>query len=473
MRLGPSLAVALAATLLASPSRAGQDYWTPVGPAGQSIRALVVFQGNDPYRAAVATPAGVFFTPDYFQWILRNTGLPNASLTSLVVSPQPGPSTCPGICVFPTPLLAGINGAGVYSSIDGGGHWAEANVGLSNLSVMSLASAPSTGMAYAVTAAGLFKTADSAATWNPVVGLPPSVSAVAVSSDASRVYAGTSSTTSSNGSVFRSTDGGVTWVSASFGFPESSRVLALTADPQTTTTLYASVATAAPTNCPPPCTVPPPTAAFHVYKSVDSGSTWFEADAGMRPAGPVTSFAIDPITPLTVYASASIGTSGGVFRSRDAGSSWAGYNAGLSDTNVQTLALDPGSPATVYAGTAASGVFVNTFSPSGGCGPETLCLVQGRFQVRVSWDYGGQTLPGGAVPTTASAGSFWFLTSDNLELTIKILDARGVNGSWWVFVGALSNVEYTITVTDTVSLVTRTYFNPQGRLASIADTSAF
>jgi hypothetical protein len=42
-----------------------------------------------------------------------------------------------------------------------------------------------------------------------------------------------------------------------------------------------------------------------------------------------------------------------------------------------------------------------------------------------------------------------------------------------VFYGALSNVEYTITVTDTSTGKTRTYFNPSGQLASVADTAAF
>jgi hypothetical protein len=38
---------------------------------------------------------------------------------------------------------------------------------------------------------------------------------------------------------------------------------------------------------------------------------------------------------------------------------------------------------------------------------------------------------------------------------------------------ALSDVEYTITVTDMTTGATKTYSNPQGRLASVADTSAF
>jgi len=56
---------------------------------------------------------------------------------------------------------------------------------------------------------------------------------------------------------------------------------------------------------------------------------------------------------------------------------------------------------------------------------------------------------------------------------VKVLDGRPINGTFWVFSGALSNVEYTITVTDTTTGAVKTYFNPSGQLASVADTSAF
>jgi hypothetical protein len=56
---------------------------------------------------------------------------------------------------------------------------------------------------------------------------------------------------------------------------------------------------------------------------------------------------------------------------------------------------------------------------------------------------------------------------------VKVVDGRAVNGKWWVFYGALSNVEYTVTVTDTQTGAVKTYFNPQGQLASFADTTAF
>ena len=56
---------------------------------------------------------------------------------------------------------------------------------------------------------------------------------------------------------------------------------------------------------------------------------------------------------------------------------------------------------------------------------------------------------------------------------MKVLDGRAFNNKFWVFYGALSNVEYTVTVTDTQTGAVKTYFNSQGNLASVADTAAF
>jgi hypothetical protein len=54
-----------------------------------------------------------------------------------------------------------------------------------------------------------------------------------------------------------------------------------------------------------------------------------------------------------------------------------------------------------------------------------------------------------------------------------VLDGRGVNGRFWVYYGALSDVKYTITVTDTETGETKTYENAPGGLVSRADVEAF
>jgi subtilisin-like proprotein convertase family protein len=108
-------------------------------------------------------------------------------------------------------------------------------------------------------------------------------------------------------------------------------------------------------------------------------------------------------------------------------------------------------------------------------GPSALCLNSGRFKVQVAWQVPSQGTSGAgtAVPLTTDTGYFWFFSSNNVELVIKVVDGRAVNGKFWVFYGALSNVQYTITVTDSLTGDVRTYVNPDGNQASVADVSAF
>jgi hypothetical protein len=103
-----------------------------------------------------------------------------------------------------------------------------------------------------------------------------------------------------------------------------------------------------------------------------------------------------------------------------------------------------------------------------------LCLAGGRFRVEVAWRNAGTgaTGTGTAVPLTADTGSFWFFNAANLELLVKVLDGRGVNGHWWVFFGALTDVEYDLTVTDLQTGNHKTYHNPAGTQASRADVEA-
>ncbi len=113
--------------------------------------------------------------------------------------------------------------------------------------------------------------------------------------------------------------------------------------------------------------------------------------------------------------------------------------------------------------------------PAGSCTTATsLCLQGPRFHVSVAWATNdGRTGSGQAISLTDDTGYFWFFDSGNVELVVKVLDGRSVNGHYWVFYGALSNVRYTITVEDTLGGTQRVYQNPQGTMASFADTSAF
>jgi hypothetical protein len=108
----------------------------------------------------------------------------------------------------------------------------------------------------------------------------------------------------------------------------------------------------------------------------------------------------------------------------------------------------------------------------------TLCLLDGRFHVRASWEdfQGGHGVGRPRYveprPTLDESGFFWFFHPDNLELGIKLLDGRTVNGRFWFFYGAMSNVAYQIEVEDTATGTRQIYTNPSGVFGSRGDTNA-
>lgn len=107
---------------------------------------------------------------------------------------------------------------------------------------------------------------------------------------------------------------------------------------------------------------------------------------------------------------------------------------------------------------------------------DTVCLQGGRFKVEVGWrDAQGRSgrAKKVAVDSTDSA-LLWFFSAQNWEMMVKVLDGCGINGHYWVFGAASTNVEYHLEVTDTVNMTVRSYDNPMGTFpVALGDTSAF
>ena len=111
------------------------------------------------------------------------------------------------------------------------------------------------------------------------------------------------------------------------------------------------------------------------------------------------------------------------------------------------------------------------------CQPDatTLCLAGARFEVRVAWTDERTSNSGVGkpqVPGNDTTGYFWFFNSQNVELVVKVLDARTIDGRFWLFYGGLSDVHYTITVRYTVTGQVKPYVNPQGNFCGLGDTRA-
>lgn len=427
-----------------------QAQWLSIGPSGS-------YEGG----GALATQAGspeVIYTGTYgggvfksvnggLSWVATNTGLGDMNVTTLATDPA-SPST----------IYAGTQTRGVFKSTNGGATWSAANNALPAF-VPYLAIESSGSAVYAGTREGVFKTTDAGITWVPVNDGLTDRYLFSLEVDRTTpltVYAGTSS------GVFKSVNGGGHWVAVYGQIYQG--VSAIGIAPTAPSIVYGGTVYVGPS---PGIVV----GGFGFLKSVNGGVSWAPANSDQTVGLAVSAIAVDPRLAATVYA----GTfNAGVFRSTDGGTSWTALNGGLTDPRVSDILIN--AQGTVYVGTVGAGVF-KLSEGSGTCVADqtTLCLNSGRFQVRVAWraPMQGSSSAGTAAPLTADAGTFWFFTSNNVELVVKVVDGRAFNNKFWIFYGALTNVEYTITVTDTQTGSVQTYFNPQGQLASVADTAAF
>jgi hypothetical protein len=174
----------------------------------------------------------------------------------------------------------------------------------------------------------------------------------------------------------------------------------------------------------------------------------------------------NPAHTLASYADIyAFGTPLGGLREKEDFGAYGRLMSATSQSRAKTIPAEPLPPDNLVE-TASSGC-----SPS----PTNLCLNGNRFEVKVNWrNYNdGSTGTGKAVALTGETGYFWFFSSSNVELVIKVLDGHEINNYFWVMYGALSDVEYTIVLTDTQTGRVKTYFNPPNHLASNADVTAF
>lgn len=105
---------------------------------------------------------------------------------------------------------------------------------------------------------------------------------------------------------------------------------------------------------------------------------------------------------------------------------------------------------------------------------QQVCL-NGLFPVTITW----QTSVSSGRATPVRAGSsdtalFWFFNDRNWEVMVKVLNGCPLNNHWWVFIGALTNQGYTVSVGHSDTLAVNTYTNPLGtRSPAFTDTEAF
>lgn len=81
------------------------------------------------------------------------------------------------------------------------------------------------------------------------------------------------------------------------------------------------------------------------------------------------------------------------------------------------------------------------------CPDGALCLHGGEFEVSVTWTAGSEAGRGGpSALAGVDGGLFWFFSANNPEMLVKVLDGCGVNGYWWVYVAAATDVGFEVAV---------------------------
>lgn len=108
-------------------------------------------------------------------------------------------------------------------------------------------------------------------------------------------------------------------------------------------------------------------------------------------------------------------------------------------------------------------------------GPTRACVLEDRFEVTVDW----QTASSSGQAEVADAQSedsaiFTFFDPENWEVLVKVLDGCAVNGFTWVYFAATTDVQFRLTVVDTVTGFDSTYESAGGMPAeTVTDSGAF
>jgi hypothetical protein len=123
---------------------------------------------------------------------------------------------------------------------------------------------------------------------------------------------------------------------------------------------------------------------------------------------------------------------------------------------------------------------IGRFDLGVGVGPDGV-LLQERFEVTASWwlaepsgdqVQAAQPVPRSSADSTESA-LFGFYSTDNWELLIKVLDGCNLNGHFWVYGAAATDLGYRIQIRDLMSGALWVYENPLGQASpAITDVEA-
>ncbi len=348
--------------------------------ADTGISGTVTCVGFDPSASLVlyaGTESGVLYktTDGTVSWSAVGTGLPAELINTIEVDPLTGAN-----------VYVGTAGSGLWKSTDSGASFVRIDNNVVLGEVGDVAVDPSNPQVVYVadgSSNSVYKSSDGGASWTQqapafsFAGGGPTILAIDPGNPQILYVA-------SHGEVWKSVDGGTNWTSVAI---TTVQVAAVHLDPAIPSTLYAA------------------THGDGVFKSIDSGATWNEANNGLQarlfPHSGAHSLHYDATTANLLYTGAQAGgwrsldngvtwsrmngpwptlimetrasepgvvwaKNNGVYKSTDNGVTWADATGGLfGDFNDGDLALHPTDPLTVYvagsgSGSVADGIYKTT-----------------------------------------------------------------------------------------------------------------
>ncbi len=357
--------------------RASGSGWEAVGPEGGNVKGLAFHPANAQAGLAVVNgyPSSIFKSADAGRtW--QRLGLIQDYLVDTAWDPvDPGVAYALGNSRF-------------HKTSDGGRSWTSASYGSGVQAtgrILISPSSPSTlfasgfiyqGGRYSVV---FLKSSNRGASWTATKVGSAAASAtsqtLAYCAANPRVFflAGqTSDGTNNFNRVYKSADGGTSWLDVTGAVTTSMSVDALAVDPLNPLKAYAGTAWA-------------------VFRTTDGGASW-QKNSGIAFA---SALAVDGRQPNTVYAGYDkvvykssdggvtwvaergglsglcrviladggrilFGSTGGLFRSEDAGANWLASHSGMRATFITAVAASPSSPNVVYSEVSGLGFFKST-----------------------------------------------------------------------------------------------------------------
>ena len=190
--------------------------------------------------------------------------------------------------------------------------------------------------------------------------------------------------------VFKSGDGAANWSNDNYGL--TGFVTDLVVHPTQPSTVYAGTL-------------------LGVFKTTNGGRTWSVINNGFGHS--VVRMVIDPLTPSTIYVAGvnSGSNTNGVYKSTDGGNSWNLRSNGITNTNLLSLAIDPVTPTTLYAGASGGPIFKTTdggdnWAPSGNVPPifPVSLAVDPHMHTRI---FAAESSSAGGIFRSIDSGASW------------------------------------------------------------------